>query len=78
MESLLLHYLQAHADGICAGDDPIRAVRTENKLFDRAARDDRQAQSMRRLCDKVETIPSLPAKIQPVAGRGYRSTARPA
>lgn len=71
-ELLLLEYLRTHPGEICAKDDLIRAVWPEDKVFERGVRDDSLAQLVRRLREKVEKDASHPAKIQTVAGRGYR------
>jgi energy-coupling factor transporter ATP-binding protein EcfA2 len=71
-ELLLLQYLREHSGEICPKDDLIRAAWPEDRVFERGVRDDSLAQLVRRLREKVEADPSSPAKIQTVAGRGYR------
>jgi energy-coupling factor transporter ATP-binding protein EcfA2 len=70
-EHRLAEYLQAHAGEICAKDDLIRAVWSEEK-FIQGIRDDSLAQLVHRLRTKIETNPLHPQKIQTVPGRGYR------
>jgi energy-coupling factor transporter ATP-binding protein EcfA2 len=73
-ENLLWDYLQAHPNQVCEKDDLIRAVWTEDRIFERGIRDDSLAQVVRRLREKVEPLPSSPQYIHTVPGRGYRFT----
>lgn len=75
-ENLLLEYLRAHPDAVCAKDDLIQAVWPEDRVFERGVRDDSLAQLVRRLREKVEPDPARPRHIHTVPGRGYRFTER--
>jgi energy-coupling factor transporter ATP-binding protein EcfA2 len=70
-EHLLMSYLQAHPDRLCAKDDLIRAVWPEEK-FTQGIRDDSLAQLVHRLRTKIEADPLHPRAIRTVPGRGYR------
>ncbi len=73
-EHALLSYLQTHANAVCEKDDIIRAVWSEDKVFERGIRDDSLAQLVRRLREKIEPDPANPRYVHTVAGRGYRMT----
>jgi hypothetical protein len=75
-ENLLLEYLRAHPEAVCAKDDLIRAVWPEDQVFERGVRDDSLAQLVRRLREKVEPDPARPRHIHTAPGRGYRFTER--
>jgi len=70
-EDLLLKYLTNHSNSVCEKDELIRAVWSEDVIFDRGIRDESLAQLVRRLRMKVEANPSDPKVIQTVPGRGY-------
>jgi hypothetical protein len=67
LEYRLLAALQAHVGQVCQKDDLIRAVWSEDRVFERGVRDDSLAQLVRRLRQKIgeDAIQTLP-------GRGYR------
>lgn len=71
-ENRLLQYLRAHAGQVCEKDDLIRAVWSEDRIFQQGLRDDSLAQLVRRLRRKIEPDPDNPTRILTVAGRGYR------
>ena len=71
-EHCLLEYLRAHAGQVCAKDDLIQAVWSEDRIFQRGLRDDSLAQLIRRLRRKIEPDPDAPLHILTVPGRGYR------
>lgn len=73
-EFLLLEYLQNHPNEVCTKDDLVRAVWSEDLIYERGIRDDSLAQLVRRLRVKIEPAPSSPRFIQTVPGRGYRFT----
>jgi hypothetical protein len=68
-EHRLLSYFQNHPDEICQKDDLMRAVWPDEKW---AGSDDRLAQLIKRLRQKIEPDPGNPTYIQTVRGRGYR------
>lgn len=70
-EYCLLSYLVEHPGEVCEKDSLMRAVWPEDHFVD-PARDDRLAQLVKRLRDKIEPDPAHPAYIQVVRGRGYR------
>lgn len=67
LEHRLLTALQARVGEVCQKDDLIRAVWSEDRVFERGVRDDSLAQLVRRLRQKIgeDAIQTLP-------GRGYR------
>lgn len=69
-EHRLLIYLQAHSGKVCAKDDLIRAVWSEEVIIE-GLRDDSLAQLVRRLRQKIEADPSKPRFIHTAPGRGY-------
>jgi len=71
-EHTLLAFLLDHEDVICVKDELIRAVWTEDKIFEQGVRDDSLAQLVRRLRIKIEPDPSNPTYLQTIPGRGYR------
>lgn len=71
-ENQLLVYLLDHPQQICEKDDIIRAVWSEDKVFEQGVRDDSLAQLVRRLRIKIEPDPSTPTFLLTVPGRGYR------
>jgi DNA-binding winged helix-turn-helix (wHTH) protein len=71
-EHELLTYLLDHQNVICEKDDLIRAVWTEDKVFEQGVRDDSLAQLVRRLRVKIEPDPSTPSFLLTIPGRGYR------
>ena len=71
-EHLLLEYFQRRPGEVCEKDDLIRAAWPEDRIFEKGVRDDSLAQLVHRLRDKVEAVPSHPAHIQTIPGRGYR------
>jgi hypothetical protein len=70
-EDRLLAYLLAHPGEVCDKDALVEAVWPEEVRVE-GIRDDRLAQLVRRLRDKVEPDPHAPRYIVPVWGRGYR------
>ena len=75
-EYLLLEYFQNHAGEVCTKDDLIRAVWSEDVIYEKGIRDDSLAQLVRRLRVKIEPDPSAPICILTIPGRGYRFTDR--
>jgi len=73
-EHLLLEYFRAHPDEVCEKEDLVRAVWSEDQIYERGIRDDSLAQLVRRLRVKIEPDPSEPRYIHTVTGRGYRFT----
>jgi energy-coupling factor transporter ATP-binding protein EcfA2 len=71
-EHRLLEFLQSHPGKLCSKDDLIRAVWTEDKVFNEGIRDDSLAQLVHRLRDKIEPDPESPQRILTIPGRGYR------
>ena len=70
-EDRLLTYFLEHAGEICAKDHLIQVVWPEEKVID-GIRDDRLAQLVRRLREKIEPDPAHPVYIRTCHGRGYR------
>jgi len=70
-EDRLLAYLLAHPGEVCDKDALAEAVWSDEVRVE-GIRDDRLAQLVRRLRDKVEPDPHAPRYIVPVWGRGYR------
>lgn len=70
-ENRLLAYLLAHPGEVCDKDALAEAVWSDEVRME-GIRDDRLAQLVRRLRDKVEPDPHAPRYIVPVWGRGYR------
>ena len=70
-EDRLLAYLLAHPGEVCDKDALAEAVWPDEVRME-GIRDDRLAQLVRRLRDKVEPDPHTPHYIVPVWGRGYR------
>ena len=70
-EDKLLAYLLEHPGEVCDKDALAEAVWPEQVRVN-GIRDDRLAQLVRRLRDKVEPDPHSPRYIMPVWGRGYR------
>ena len=70
-EDRLLAYMLAHPDEVCDKDALAEAVWPDEVRME-GIRDDRLAQLVRRLRDKVEPDPHTPHYIVPVWGRGYR------
>jgi DNA-binding winged helix-turn-helix (wHTH) protein len=70
-EDKLLAYLLEHPGEVCDKDALAEAVWPDDVRVE-GIRDDRLAQLVRRLRDKVEPDPHLPRYIVPVWGRGYR------
>jgi DNA-binding winged helix-turn-helix (wHTH) protein len=68
-EDRLLAYFLAHAGEICDKDDLMGAVWPDER-YD--VGDERLAQLVKRLRDKIEPTPSHPVYLQTVRGRGYR------
>lgn len=70
-EDRLLAYLLEHPREVCPKDTLMQAVWPgEHKL--EGIRDDRLAQLVKRLREKVEPDSTHPIYIQTVSGRGYR------
>jgi DNA-binding winged helix-turn-helix (wHTH) protein len=70
-EDRLLAYFLEHPAEVCDKDTLMRAVWPNEQRFS-GIRDDRLAQLVKRLRDKIEPDPAHPAYIQTVHGRGYR------
>jgi len=70
-EDQLLAYMLAHPGEVCDKDALAEAVWPDEVRME-GIRDDRLAQLVRRLRDKVEPDPHTPHYIMPVWGRGYR------
>ena len=70
-EDRLLAYMLAHPGEVCDKDALAEAVWSDEVRME-GIRDDRLAQLVRRLRDKVEPDPHTPRYIVPVWGRGYR------
>lgn len=70
-EDRLLAYLLAHPRQVCDKDALAEAIWPDEVRVE-GVRDDRLAQLVRRLRDKVEPDPHSPRYIVPVWGRGYR------
>ena len=70
-EDRLLAYMLAHPGEVCDKDALADAVWSDEVRME-GIRDDRLAQLVRRLRDKVEPDPHTPRYIVPVWGRGYR------
>jgi DNA-binding winged helix-turn-helix (wHTH) protein len=70
-EHRLLEYLLSRSNEICTKDEIMAAVWPDDLLVD-GVRDDRLAQLVKRLRDKIEPDASPPTYVQTVRGRGYR------
>ncbi|MCI0578954.1 MAG: winged helix-turn-helix domain-containing protein [Chloroflexi bacterium] len=70
-ERLLLDYFRAHPDEVCGKDDLIRAVWSEDEIFEEGLRDSSLAQLVRRLRVKIEPDPAAPQFVHTVPSRGY-------
>ena len=70
-EYLLLEFLVNHAGTVCDKDDLIKAVWSEDVIFELGIRDESLAQLIRRLRKKIEPDPSKPRFIRTITGRGY-------
>lgn len=70
-EDRLLSYFLEHPGEICLKDSLMRTVWPEEELV-KGVRDDRLAQLIKRLRDKIEPDPGHPVYIQTLHGRGYR------
>ncbi len=70
-EQQLYETLQANPGQVCSKDTLIRAVWSEDQIFEAGVRDDSLAQLVRRLRVKIEPDPSNPQIIKTVPGRGY-------
>lgn len=70
-EDRLLSYFLEHPGEVCEKDTLMRAVWPNEQVIE-GIRDDRLAQLIKRLRDKIESDPAQPAYIQAVRGRGYR------
>jgi len=73
-EDMLLEYLRSHHGKVCTKDALIRAVWSEDQIYESGIRDDSLAQLIRRLRVKIEVNPSAPQYIHTAPGRGYRFT----
>jgi hypothetical protein len=71
-EQLLLTFFRKHTGEICAKDEIIRAVWSEDRILEQGVRDDSLSQLVRRLREKIESDPSQPNRILTIPGRGYR------
>jgi hypothetical protein len=70
-EQRLYAYLISHMGQVCAKDELVQTVWSEDRIYNQGLRDDSLAQLVRRLREKVEDDPSRPVKIVTVPGRGY-------
>lgn len=70
-EDRLLAHLLEHPGEVCSKDTLIQAVWPGERVVE-GIRDDRLAQLVKRLREKVEPDPTHPVYIQNVHGRGYR------
>ncbi len=70
-EDLLLSYFLEHPDELCTKDALVRAVWPDEVLVE-GVRDDRLAQLVKRLREKVELDSTQPRYIVTVHGQGYR------
>lgn len=70
-EDRLLSFFLEHPGEVCEKDTLMRAVWPNEQVIE-GIRDDRLAQLIKRLRDKIEPDPAYPAYIQAVRGRGYR------
>ncbi|GAB4531761.1 MAG: hypothetical protein Kow0063_11420 [Anaerolineae bacterium] len=70
-EDLLLSYFLDHTGELCTKDALVRAVWPDEVPLE-GVRDDRLAQLVRRLREKIEFDPSDPTYILTVHGQGYR------
>jgi DNA-binding winged helix-turn-helix (wHTH) protein len=70
-EDRLLSYFLEHAGEICPKDVLMHAVWPDEEMI-KGVRDDRLAQLVRRLREKIEPDAAHPVYIQTVRGRGYR------
>lgn len=70
-EDLLLSYFLEHTGELCTKDNLVRAVWPDEVPLD-GVRDDRLAQLVRRLREKIEFDPGDPVYILTVHGQGYR------
>jgi DNA-binding winged helix-turn-helix (wHTH) protein len=70
-EDRLLSFFLEHPGEVCEKDTLIRAVWPGEQVIE-GIRDDRLAQLIKRLREKIEPDPAQPAYIQAVRGRGYR------
>jgi DNA-binding winged helix-turn-helix (wHTH) protein len=70
-EDRLLSFFLEHPGEVCGKDTLMRAVWPNEQVVE-GIRDDRLAQLIKRLRDKIEPDPAQPAYIQAVRGRGYR------
>ncbi|RME97580.1 MAG: winged helix family transcriptional regulator [Chloroflexi bacterium] len=70
-EDRLLSFFLEHPNEICSKDTLMRTVWPDEKYV-AGIRDDRLAQLVKRLRQKIEPEPARPAYIQTVRGQGYR------
>lgn len=70
-ENLLLTYFLEHVDMVCSKDVLMNAIWPEDAML-QGVRDDRLAQLVKRLREKIEIDASNPAHVLTVRGRGYR------
>ncbi|MEM7132015.1 MAG: winged helix-turn-helix domain-containing protein [Chloroflexota bacterium] len=70
-EDRLLSYFLEHIDEVCTKDGLMNAIWPEEQIVE-GIRDDRLAQLVKRLRDKIEPIPNNPQYVLTVRGRGYR------
>ena len=70
-EEMLLAYFLSHSGEVARKEEIIGAVWPDEEIFD-GIRDDRLAQLIKRLREKIEPVPARPIYIQTVRGRGYR------
>lgn len=70
-EDRLLSFFLEHAGEVCEKDTLMRAVWPNEQVIE-GIRDDRLAQLIKRLRDKIEPDSAHPVYIQAIRGRGYR------
>jgi DNA-binding winged helix-turn-helix (wHTH) protein len=70
-EDRLLSFFLEHPGEICSKDTLMRAVWPDEALVE-GVRDDRLAQLIKRLREKIEPSSTKPTYVQTVRGRGYR------
>jgi DNA-binding response OmpR family regulator len=70
-EDRLLAYFLEHPGEVCLKDTLMRTVWPDEKFFDGIS-DERLAQLIKRLREKIEPEPRQPVYIKAVRGQGYR------
>jgi DNA-binding winged helix-turn-helix (wHTH) protein len=70
-EDRLLTYFLEHTSEVCQKDSLMQVIWPEEQIVE-GIRDDRLAQLIKRLREKIEPDPAHPIYIQTMRGRGYR------